>query len=166
MIAVVAIPFEVYVPMFEIIEDIKSTPLDIVQLGYMILYTLLYEFVLTLAACPHWYPVWLMRYVCIVTPFHVPLGLWIALHSYWNGYKRLGIAMAGCLVGHLHDQFKISDTKAYETSLEAVKEIYQEAYDQMKEDSIKALDGKLFSFCISPSQPPFPTFFFSLHGGR
>ena len=143
MIAIVAIPFG-------IIEDIKSISLTIVQLRHIALYTILYEFVLTLAACPHWYPLWLMRYVRILTPFCVPLSLWITLHCYWNGYKRLAIAMAGCLVGHLHNQFKSLDSKAYAATLGAVKKIYQEAYDQMKDDSSKSLDGKLFS-CIPPS---------------
>ena len=138
MIATVAIPFG-------IIEDIKPIALTIVQLRHIVLYTILYEFVLTLAACPHWYPLWLMRF----TPFCMPLSLWITLHCYWNGYKRLAIAMAGCLVGHLHNQFKSPDSKAYAASLEAVKEIYQEAYDQMKDDSSKSLDGTLF-FCIPP----------------
>lgn len=146
MIAILAIPFEVYV---QIMQDIKSTPLIILQLGYMLLYTLLYELVFTLAACPHWYPLWLMRYVRNVTPFCVPLGLYLTLHCYWNGYQRLAAAMAGGLVGHLHGQVQSPEAKAHRATLEAVKNIYQEAYEQMKEDSSKSLDGKLF-FCIPP----------------
>ncbi|KAL8794671.1 MAG: hypothetical protein Q9195_002746 [Heterodermia aff. obscurata] len=140
MIAIVAIHFGVYVLLFDFIEDIRSNPLNIFQLGSIVTYALIYEFVFTAAACPHWYPLWLMHFIRIVTPFYIPLRLWITLHCYRSGYKGLAIAMAGCLAGHFQGQVKIPDTKTHEVTLDAVKKIYQEAYDQMKEDLSKSLD--------------------------